>query len=266
MKFKVLLPVVLIVSVLLFLPAMVLAGGSPFYVNSSAEYYDGAEYYDNFDDDGAENPFELPINSSTWVAGESQYAEGMSEIWENETGFGMYVHAYADNWDPDPSTYAYVSAEATHWMRIDQAADSYLQISYDFQYDLFAESYEAGASAYHQIAVYLYVYGSEGSLYDDAILFDRVDALNIGDDSKYFADSGTIYVPITVGNWYNVGLMVDETAYAAGDAFAGMDEGELNSLYFDYEVTVVPEPVSSALFLVGAATLGYRSFRKKRTI
>lgn len=31
---------------------------------------------------------------------------------------------------------------------------------------------------------------------------------------------------------------------------------------FNYVVNVVPEPISSTLFLVGAATLGFRRFRK----
>lgn len=33
-----------------------------------------------------------------------------------------------------------------------------------------------------------------------------------------------------------------------------------------YYPSVVPEPVSSTLFIIGAATLGYRQFRKKRNI
>jgi len=38
----------------------------------------------------------------------------------------------------------------------------------------------------------------------------------------------------------------------------------VNSSDFLMDLTVVPEPVSSTLFLVGAATLGYRRFRKMK--
>ncbi|UCD35806.1 MAG: PEP-CTERM sorting domain-containing protein, partial [Nitrospiraceae bacterium] len=40
------------------------------------------------------------------------------------------------------------------------------------------------------------------------------------------------------------------------------DHGMIDNIHVT--TTVVPEPISSTLFLVGAATLGYRRFRKKR--
>jgi len=41
--------------------------------------------------------------------------------------------------------------------------------------------------------------------------------------------------------------------------------GEFHYPPFNPDVPVVPEPVSSILFIVGGATLGFRSFRKKST-
>jgi choice-of-anchor A domain-containing protein len=40
--------------------------------------------------------------------------------------------------------------------------------------------------------------------------------------------------------------------------------GEFHKYEFDHDVPVVPEPISSTLFIVGGATLGFRNFRKKR--
>jgi len=41
--------------------------------------------------------------------------------------------------------------------------------------------------------------------------------------------------------------------------------GEFHQYQFDHNIPVVPEPVSSILFMVGGATLGLRSLRKKST-
>ena len=52
------------------------------------------------------------------------------------------------------------------------------------------------------------------------------------------------------------------TVYAA-HVPAGVDDYEFTNLSLDYELAVVPEPISSTLFIVGGATLGFRRFRKK---
>jgi len=41
--------------------------------------------------------------------------------------------------------------------------------------------------------------------------------------------------------------------------------GEFHQYQFDHNVPVVPEPVSSILFITGGATLGFRRFRKKNS-
>lgn len=68
-----------------------------------------------------------------------------------------------------------------------------------------------------------------------------------------FLSSGThsVVIPVTVGNTIEVG-------FGQG---ANYSDTTLN-----YEMAVVPEPVSSTLLLLGGATLGVRRFRKRKSI
>ena len=53
---------------------------------------------------------------------------------------------------------------------------------------------------------------------------------------------------------------VDGTIIA--DSLTGT--GQFHQYKFDHDIPVVPEPVSSTLFIIGGAALGFRTFRKKR--
>ena len=65
--------------------------------------------------------------------------------------------------------------------------------------------------------------------------------------------AGSTTTAITASNPYSL------TTYASITHGSGT-----NITSFDMELNVVPEPISSTLFLVGAGTLGFRRWRKKR--
>jgi len=62
--------------------------------------------------------------------------------------------------------------------------------------------------------------------------------------------SDTISVSTPIGNDINV--------------FVYMEFSMTGNAWLDHSTAVVPEPVSTTLFLVGSATLGFRQWRKKR--
>lgn len=58
-----------------------------------------------------------------------------------------------------------------------------------------------------------------------------------------------------------------EELFTISSAISNTSDGfEIYFLSSGYTATVVPEPVSSTLFIVGAATLGFRRFRKNKKL
>ena len=73
---------------------------------------------------------------------------------------------------------------------------------------------------------------------------------------EYPSNVQSFLVPTGFGEVESMGLV-----FVAGTTGAEVSTGEL---YWDnVNVAVAPEPISSTLFLVGGATLGFRRFRKK---
>ncbi|MBI5416988.1 PEP-CTERM sorting domain-containing protein [Candidatus Poribacteria bacterium] len=81
-----------------------------------------------------------------------------------------------------------------------------------------------------------------------------------GNEKTSYKESGsnTLYIPISAEGTF-VDLYMEEYAYATNNAKAGS-----NSFTFTYDMSVVPEPVSSILFISGGAILIFMYNRKRR--
>jgi len=66
------------------------------------------------------------------------------------------------------------------------------------------------------------------------------------------AGSNTVTLGITAGNTIEVGF--------------GMGAWESNTTMTNYAMAVAPEPLSSTLFIIGGATIGFRMYRKKKMV
>ena len=75
----------------------------------------------------------------------------------------------------------------------------------------------------------------------------------LGPDVAAF--SGTTSTVLDPTDQYSLTNQVTLTHNAAGDTSS-----------FNMKVSVVPEPISSTLFIIGGATLGFRRFRKNRKV
>jgi hypothetical protein len=74
--------------------------------------------------------------------------------------------------------------------------------------------------------------------------------------STPFYDENTFYIPTIEGHTYDVSLSLYSHE---PDPFGGVSSASLT-----YSMSVIPEPISSILFVTGGATLGFRRFWKKR--
>jgi hypothetical protein len=195
-----------------------------------------------------------------------QSGYGESSISGVPAGYEMYLHTEADN---SLSTDSYSRATAYAFFNGGFIANgSVLEISYSYSYDIYAEAIDPDAYAYNDIWAYLQVWEvsgeyapvySEYSHYEKELVSDFVEAYDSEAYSSSDSGTNTISIPVTPGVKYKVWLQAGESAYAGdGNAMAGA-----RSLTFTYDFTVVPEPVSSILFVTGAATLGV-SYRRKR--
>ena len=86
-------------------------------------------------------------------------------------------------------------------------------------------------------------------LTDSSSLFDQ----NLSDGSS------TIYVPVISGHEIQVDFGLSGGFYT----LAPLAQGSKNAT-MSYSMAVVPEPISSILFIVGGATLGFRRYMRRR--
>jgi len=98
----------------------------------------------------------------------------------------------------------------------------------------------------------LFAFSSSG--YMNNLMVENVTASTTLFD-QFYSGSDTLFIPIQIGDEISVSFTRDtgEHIYHEG-SFDFTDT---------YSMSVVPEPISSTLFIVGGATLGFRRFRKK---
>ena len=72
---------------------------------------------------------------------------------------------------------------------------------------------------------------------------------------QFYYESDTLFIPIQIGDEISVSFTHDTGEYI-------YVEGSFDFTN-TYSMSVVPEPISSTLFIVGGATLGLRRFRRK---
>jgi len=275
MKLKTLSLIYSAVFVLLILPSIVVAQiDSPFYVETTAEYDNGDIFDDDPNDDSSDA---LPLESWSEILSEAEdnYAEAGALIdFSEEGGLDVAVHAFADNFIDDPLTYSRGYAYASIYDTF-TATDPVLRFSYNFEYWIEVEGYTDSANAYNEVSATLTVYDSayENPIYDNMFIYSRVEVNGEEGDDDYNQGEGWFDVNVTTGHEIRALLELRETAYAAGDAFAGHEGGgDPESLYLTVDVEsmpavpVVPEPISSTLFIVGGALLGFRRWRNKKTV
>lgn len=123
-------------------------------------------------------------------------------------------------------------------------------------------------SSYTGVSLAFGIFDVEDAEVDTGVIIDNISAPNGGFDSGLLGTGGYIYQHPDGHYMYggNVHLLeVDD------GSLSGVDTGGLSGNYA-YMSTgpenmpsppVVPEPISSALFLIGGATMGFRRFRKR---
>jgi hypothetical protein len=99
------------------------------------------------------------------------------------------------------------------------------------------------------------LYDATSTLFDSGTFY--IDPLHFGNSGSPANSFSANDLFLWGQNWVNGETRpADWNSSTAGHYALGIDLGSMT-------VTVVPEPVSSTLFLVGAVTLGFRRFRKK---
>jgi len=232
----------------------------------------------NFTEWGAYSDGEIDDNAGTWIYDwdedinntepsvfsqvnvvhpqEYQRATSQAEI---NADYG-YISARANNSLSDPNSYALASAEVYFYGTF-TAQYPLLVFNYDVSYDIYAEGRDSTAEAYNDVGLNIFVGISEGveCLYcpEMPLVYDEVRVTGVGTDSSSDSFSGTVTVSVPVGEEIEVWIGGWESADVYGDATAGA-----SSLTASVEIVAAPEPVSSVLFVIGGAVLGFRRFRK----
>ena len=103
---------------------------------------------------------------------------------------------------------------------------------------------------------------SRNNLYEESgimsvLVYDRTEGVQLY-SSPLSAGIGDISIPVTIGNdtWLHMNMFAYTTT-------PNLDDYSEMTLNYDVNSVVAPEPISSTLFVVGAATLGFRRFRKR---
>ncbi len=120
----------------------------------------------------------------------------------------------------------------------------FFKISYDYDYSNVETSGEPSSKAWLKIDDLT----NPGNLFDGTF-----------DLSPDATGSGVLYIPIPVGHELEVYFGISSQAPRLLTAYSTSSQLSLN-----YNMAVTPEPVSSMLFLAGAATLAIGYYRKKR--
>jgi hypothetical protein len=171
----------------------------------------------------------LPISVGTWTGGGSP-SEAITEITYTTMTFSMYYRLFDC---VGTSNKFYGSFTANH---------PYFAFSYNW--DLIEPTSIDNPSDTHA--------------YANLKVFDNTSGISLF-DQKLSIGSGNIYVPILSGNEIEVEFGTIAQIYYPPD----LSETHGTLTYATATVAVVPEPISSTLFIVGGATLGFRRFRMK---
>jgi hypothetical protein len=111
------------------------------------------------------------------------------------------------------------------------------------------------------LPTYAGIVWTDGGSLSNTVTFEAFDAFN--------SSLGTVVASNMGDNTYTGGTAEDRffgLTYAGGISSIKININQASGMEVDhlqYGATVVPEPVSSTLFIIGGATLGFRRFRKR---
>ncbi len=242
------------------------------------------------DGDSANYVVDLPIGASSNVTPGNQVASASSSISSiGVDSFNMYTGAYS--WSEGSESDSFVStASASASASFDGTfnvplfaeplvdepifpiiEDMRLTVNYDLFYDMSVESYDDFSYAMHATEVYFVVSGGDllGDVYVDALASlesQNIEAYGIDGSIETGPLSGSFSIDVTSGFSYNISVNIMEEVEAEFNAEAGAFSTNMNVGMAVAPVAVVPEPISSALFIVGAATLGISGYRRRNRV
>lgn len=188
------------------------------------------------------------------------------------------------------TTQVYSGSQSIQFNSISDGGQKGMYISHTFAESVFGQvsvwMYDTRADMSSGNYISLHISNSEGVVADLSVK-DYDGGPGAGGEYYYSFDSvyGFSEVDRTVG-WHQftitslpdeITLKVDDTVVYSAASGMSFDTVRLSlsgpswrpamSTYFDnFEVTIVPEPISSTLFIVGGATLGFRQWRKRKTV
>jgi hypothetical protein len=254
-----------IVTFLLLLPAIIHAQVEIDWNFTEWRAYSGGEINDNAgtwinDWDEDINYTEPLVSSQVSVVHpwEYQWATSQAEI-NTDYGYG-YISASANNYLSDPDSYALAFAGVDFYGTF-TAQYPLLVFNYDVSYDIYAEGRDDTAGAYNDVGLDIWVGINDFAecLYcpEMPLVYGEVGVTGVETDSSSDSFSGTLTVGVPVGEEIEVWIDGWEYADVYGDATAGA-----SSLTASVGIVAAPEPVSSVLFVIGGAVLGFRRFRK----
>jgi len=233
---------------------------------TNSTVYDGVDIYT---DDAWDTNYDSPnVTSSTNLNYPNQTSSAEATLLPDNPG---YIHTYVDN--ALSESYTYSSASADLSFTGDFTAEyPYLVIDYSYSYNIYAQGRDNNADATNSVFISICVFdytsfsplfGCPSGEFPFYLMNDEVGVSGIGEDSSSGSDSGIINIPVEIGHYIGVDIRGSEYAFASGNARAGS-----SSMYADFSLyashTVVPEPVSSVLFIIGGGILGGRLFVKKK--
>jgi len=232
---------------------------------------DGANTYHDSVNDSAPAYGMLPIGSGANTASPDQLASTISDMaagipdWVN-----MHTEVFVNNNNPDSGTSAVATAKADFSGEfVAPALATNLIIEYDFGFLMDIEGRAVNAFVEQNSNISFMISGGEylsPTYFNPLAGFSNayISVFDENSDSAAGSDAQSYTIPITPGEIYEVSAHLDRYANMQGNAVA-IGLTDLN-YGMSVEVAVAPEPVSSALFVVGAATLVFSSYRRKKRV
>ncbi len=221
----------------------------------------------------------LPILANATSFGPDQLEDAYSDISAQIYGgitdsVTMSTSAFVDNMDPDNTISAMSTARSAFdgtfvapAFATNLIIDSVIDVT-----QAYVEGFDANAYAYQHTYVSYMISGGEYSsqtfyypLSTNGYSSVSVSGQNTANGTDIW-DAQTYYIPITAGNTYNISALSVQRAYVEGYATAEGVADLTYSMSVEVGTPIVPEPVSSALFVVGAATLGYSGYRRRKRV
>ena len=276
MKFKTSFSLISVITAVLFLSLIAVESDAAITwdnltYNAFAEAYVGnsSGYYDY----GTSTKNGPPLRISAYARATnpenspySQMAQGYGVVDESSMFLKSCVFCKG-NLGGDAYGYAYTEVTGTFI-----ADDGFFNFGYDYGYTIAARGIDEAAYAENKAQAFLQVYdNTTGSfLFNDYLINNEITAT--GNEFNTYTDSGAdmLSIPIasSIGHEIQVLFWADYMGKSQGYACAGnsrCDENASFSINYNMDVApVVPEPVSSILFLSGGATLAVRRYLRKR--